>query len=214
MTRRPKPDQSKYLTVFAITTLVFFMGLLLGNYVSGIKLNNLEDLENDLRTDTMAVEMQFLLLAEDPCRSVNTTPLTDELQNIASRLDYMENKLGNDNSEVLRIKEYYSLLELRHWLLLKKTRAECGLNSDLILFFYSNKNDCPRCEEQGFILTYIRKKYPNVHVYSFDVNLDNVALDTIKEIYDVREAPTIVVNNVAYDSFLEKDDVERIVLSS
>lgn len=212
MVHRDKPQINRYLTVFSITTLVFLLGLILGNYVSSLKLDKVESMENDLRTDTMAVEMQYLLLAEDPCRAVNTTPLTNDLQDIASRLDYMENRLGDDNPEVLRLKEYYSLLELRHWLFIRKTNEECFQNQSLVLYFYSNDEDCPSCEEQGFVLTYIRKNYPWVNVYSFDVNIDNPALDTVKDLYGVQSAPTVVIDGKTYDHFIAKDEIESIIL--
>ncbi len=212
---RQKINGTKYLTVFAITTLIFLLGLILGNFVSGIKMNQLEDLENDLRTDTMAIEMQYLLLAEDPCKALNTTPLTNELHDIASRLDYMENRLGDKDPEVLRLKEYYSLLELRHWTFFKRTNKECGFGTGLILYFYSDKKNCPVCEEQGFILTYIRKKFPHVNVYSFDINLENVAMRTVKELHGVQneKAPVIIINGKPFIGFTSKDVIEQALVS-
>ena len=65
---------------------------------------------------------------------------------------------------------------------------------DTILYFYSNKEDCNDCEQQGYVLSYIKKKYPSVRVYSFDINIENQAIDIIKENYDINIAPSVVIN--------------------
>ena len=54
-----------------------------------------------MRIDTMAVEIEYLLVSEDPCKWINSTPLTDDLYQIGSKLDYMENQLGKNNRDAL-----------------------------------------------------------------------------------------------------------------
>jgi glutaredoxin len=208
---RRKIHRTKYLAVFATTTLIFLIGLLVGNQITNIKLEKINDLEQDLKVDTMAVELQYLLLAEDPCSYINSTLLTEELYNIGSRLDYMENQMGNKNPSVLHIKEYYSLLELRHWLYMRKVNNECGVEYPLLLYFYSNLGDCPSCQEQGYVLNYLHRKYPSLNIYSFDINIENTALDTIKKIYKVESTPAIVINDDAYFGFKDRDELEKLL---
>lgn len=196
-----KIHKTKYLAVFATTTLIFLIGLVIGNKISDTKLSKVDTLEQDLRTDTMAVELQYLLLAEDPCSSVNSTTLSEELYEIGAKLDFMEQRLGKKNQDVIRLKDYYSLLELRHWLFIKKQQKECNTDNTLVLYFYSNLGDCNRCEEQGFVLNYLRKKYPSVNVYSFDINIDNMAMDTVKTMFGVNKAPTVVINENVLEDF-------------
>lgn len=208
---RQKIDKPKYLTVLAITVLVFLIGILIGNYFAGIKITKLTDLGTKLKTDTVAMELKFDLLKEDPCGAVNSTKINDELYELATKLDYMENRLGEDDSNVIQLKEYYMLLELRNWMFMEKTNKECGLNRTLILYFYSNKKDCKTCEEQGFILTWLRKNYPNVYIYSFDINIDDAALSTIKNIFYIDSTPAIVINRKTYSKFMTKAELEDLI---
>jgi hypothetical protein len=97
MNRRRRLDKGKYLTVFAITTLIFIVGILIGNYFSSQKMKQIDYIGQDLKTDTVAMELQYELIAEDPCAHVNNTPLADELYEMASKLDYMENRMGEDD---------------------------------------------------------------------------------------------------------------------
>ncbi|MBN1503142.1 hypothetical protein JW930_06355 [Candidatus Woesearchaeota archaeon] len=202
-------DLIKLVAVFSLSTLIFMIGVLVGNYISSKKLDNINILEQDLRTETMAIETQFMLLSEEPCSAIDSTTLTEELYKISERLDYMESKLGEDDPDVLRLKEYYSILQLRHWLLIKRINRECRTEFNLINYFYSNKGDCPKCEQQGFILTYIRKRYDNVRVYAYDINIDNVALNTFKEIYNVTTAPTVIISDKVYERFVTKAEIEE-----
>lgn len=206
-----KINKTKYLAVFAITTLIFLIGLVIGSKISDTKLGKIDNLEHDIRTDTMAIELQYLLLAEDPCSSVNSTTLTEELYEIGSKLDFMEQRLGKKNKDVIRLKNYYSLLELRHWLFMKTQQKECNTDNTLVLYFYSNLEDCDKCEEQGFVLNYLRKKYPSVNVYSFDININNMALDTVKNMFNVKKAPTVIINENVLDSFSSLDYLERFI---
>ena len=204
-------SKSRYLAVFSITTLIFIIGIILGNFSATTKLKHIDYLGQELKTDTVAMEIQYEIIADDPCSHVNSTPLAEDLYEIASKLDYMENRLGEDNKDVQDLKEYYSLLEIRHWMFLKKTKKECKNNRTLVLYFYSNKKDCHNCEEQGFILTWIRKNYPHVYIYAFDYNIENAALDTIKEIYNINGTPSIVVDSKTNNRFVPKWEMENII---
>jgi hypothetical protein len=210
MTKR-KIDKGKYLAVLAVTTLVFIVGILLGNYFSSQKLAQIDHIGESLKTDTMAMELQYELIAEDPCPYVNSTPLAEELYEMASKLDYMENRLGEEDENVKDLKRYYSLLEIQHWLFMKKTNRECNASKSLILFFYTNEQDCSDCKEQGFILTWLRRNYADVYIYSFDNALQNAAIDTLKSMYNIEGTPATVVDGKTYNSFVTKDELQAMM---
>lgn len=213
MNHRQKINPVKYITVFSITTLIFIVGILIGNYFSSQKMQQIDYIGQKLKTDTTAMEIQYDLIADNPCQDLNATPLADQLYEMASKLDYMENRLGENNRDVLSLKEYYSLLELRHWLFIQKTNKECNKTSANILFFYTNEDDCSKCKEQGFILTWMRRNYKDVNIYSFDYTIENAALDTLKRLYDVEGAPAIIVNKKTYNKFVSKNELQNMLES-
>jgi thiol-disulfide isomerase/thioredoxin len=209
---RQQPNISKYLAALSITALIFILGILLGSYFNGLKLNKLDNMENQLRVGTMSTELQFLILAEDPCSSFNSSSLTEQLYELSEKLDYMENELGVDDERVVYLKEYYSLLELRHWLLLKKAKEECDNDFTYIIYFYSNLGDCPKCDQQGQVLTYLRKKYLNVNIYSFDINIDTPALNAIKSLYLKKtQTPALIIDGNAYYGLKDREELEKII---
>lgn len=206
MHRLKRPSWQKYLVVLVITIAIFIFGLLVGSWTSTRKLQSVRVLQDDLRAETLDFETQYDLLRDEPCTFGNTSTLINELYELSLRLDFMEQILGPRDKRVLALKSYYSLLELRHWLFLKRLQQRCGRNYTLILYFYSNKKgECPACDEQGFVLTWLRKNHPNVQVFSFDVNLPLNSLDTIKQRYGVEKLPFIVIDDKSYAGFQSKE---------
>lgn len=203
-----KVDKMKYFAALLLTILIFSAGILLGNHLSNNKLKTLTDIEDTIRLETLGAEVQYQILVGNPCQFVNSTPLSEDLYELSEKVDYLENIFGQDDDNVRRLKEQYSLLEVRHWLYTTKTNEECGTNNTPILYFYSNEGDCPDCEEQGFILTYLRRKYPALRVYSFDITIDNPAINTIKDIYEVERAPTLIVGYRVYPEFMTRSELE------
>ena len=126
----------------------------------------------------------------------------------------MEGQLGKNNPRVLSLKEYYSLLEIRHWLLLRLAKDRCGTGYDLVLYFYSNLGDCDTCEQQGSVLSTLHKKYPRLNIYSFDINIPNPALQTVKSIFGITQAPTLVVNSKVIDGFRNKNQLEELLFGN
>lgn len=208
--KRKKFSKTKFSLALTLTTLIFIVGIIFGNMIADKKLSIIDDMELDMRTDISAVELQYLIIAEDPCNSmIDYSPLTDELYRISMHLDHMENTLGKDNKDVLRLKNYYSTLQIKHWLLMKKIKNECNEDSNLILYFYDTAENCSKCEQQGFILTYIRNKYPDVYVYAFNINLDNAAIRTLKSIYSIELAPSLIIDDNKVEGLQTKEDIVK-----
>ena len=102
---RKQIAKTKYLAVFATTTLIFIIGLIMGQNIADTKLTNLENIEDELRAGTMAMELQYLLLSENPCISLNgsSAPLSEELYQLGSKLDFMEQTRGTEDPTVIRL---------------------------------------------------------------------------------------------------------------
>ena len=213
MDPRKKADWRKYLLIFLVTALLFGAGVVLGTMFASKKVSTLTALQDDLRTNTLDIETQFAIAEQDPCTFVNTSTLADQLYEIGTKLDYLESMLGKDDEYVLRLKKYYSILEVREWLFERKVREECTVKKDLILYFYSREESaCPTCEEQGFILSYLRKKYDTtLRIYSFAKDIDSEAIKLLVRQYRITAAPGIVINGAPLLGFQTTDEIEALL---
>src|SRR3989344_2588430 len=72
----------------------------------------------------------------------------------------------------------------------------------------NEEDECVDCEMQGYLLGYIKQKYDNVFIYSFDINIDNNALELLKKRYNVNTL-TLVINDEINYGFIEKEEIEN-----
>jgi hypothetical protein len=202
-------DWKKYVIVLFITSTIFISGLWLSNYFSNKKIDQLKSIESSISLDLMSSETQFSLMGELSCKDVSTTVLSSELNSLADKISYSENNIGTDNTDVISLKKYYALLEVKDYLLMKQITQRCGQKSIFILYFYKNDN-CADCTKQGYVLTDLRQNYPNLRVYSFDYNLDSSVIKAMTSIYKVPDnLPALVINGKVYSGLQTVEEIEK-----
>ncbi|MBI3634222.1 MAG: hypothetical protein HY228_01225 [Candidatus Yonathbacteria bacterium] len=210
---RTKIETKKYLIVLAITTLVFFGALLVSNHFSEKRLAEIKSIENNISLDILSSETQFALLKESSCKAIDhSTAFSEELNELAQKLSYMEENLGDKNADVLNLKKYYSLLQTKDYLLIGKVNEKCGIKPITIIYFYSNRGDCADCKKEGYALTKLREEYPELRIYSFDYNLDLSVVKTMKSIYLIKNTlPALVISDESYYGFKDPEEIEKII---
>ena len=110
-------DRNKYVAAFAIATLMFVVGLLVGACFMNQKITKIAEAEENMKIDLASVELQDMLLRQEPCAPISA--FEEKLSETESRISYLESQLGKKDKSVLELKKYYSLLELKHYLLMK-----------------------------------------------------------------------------------------------
>lgn len=206
--KRKQINSSRYIAAFAITIVIFLLGIMVSNVVNENKLSKVNDLENNIRVESLGNELVFDILSNDLCENINLTGYTKELSELGKKLTYMEGIYGYKNSHVANLKNYYSLLLIRHWLINEKAKETCeGIDTPSVLYFYSNFLDCGDCEDQGLVLTNVHKDYPFFNIYSFEYQESNPALDFLKEKYkiDPHRLPVVVIDGKVFYGFQSKD---------
>ncbi|MSU74639.1 hypothetical protein EXS57_02575 [Candidatus Kaiserbacteria bacterium] len=181
------------------------------NYLNGARIAELSTIEDQLSIDTLSLDTQFSLLEAAPCDSIaSSTTLISSLADLGNRLSYTENQLGTDNAQVIRLKQRYSLLEIRDYLITKQLAVACGTKPVTVLYFYSNAGDCDNCDKAGYALSYLRDTYPSLRVYSFDYNLDLGALKTLISVTKTQNSlPAFIINDKSYYGFTSLKDLEK-----
>ena len=214
MDSRKKISKKKVISVLILTIIIFSLGIFIGNNNTNNKLSKVVDLNEDLQLQTASIEVEYDILKDNLCLDNNPLFLTEELFELSRKVEFMENTLGYDNSKIKQLKEKYFILEAKHWLLAKKRINTCfnqtiSLNNTIILYFYSNKGDCPNCAQQGTVITYLHNIYNNMKVYSFDIKSNSPAIRTIKKIYkiDEKKVPTLIINDEVHQGYLNADDL-------
>ena len=172
-------DWRKYILALAITALIFATAVYINNFFNEKRINEMKSIQDTISTNISSSEVEVALLSSLPCEEAGSSMLSSELNPLAEKIAYSEENIGNNNADVILLKKAYSLLEIKDYLLMKDISNRCGKKFGFALYFYGNAESCPDCTKASYVLTYLRKKYPELRVYSFDYNLDLSAVQTL-----------------------------------
>lgn len=206
-------DWKKYIIVFLITLGIFGLAIYASNYFNTKKLDQISSLQDTISIDILSSETQFSLLSELSCKEVSvSSALSPELNSLAERISYTEENI-KDSAKVTELKKYYSLLEIKDYILMNKISERCGKKVISVLYFYTTEANCSECTRQGYVLSALREKYPDLRVYSFDYTLDLSALRALISIYKVEDTklPAIVVNGNLLTGYQSVEDIEKLL---
>jgi len=208
-------DWKKYFIVFLITIGLFLTAGYLSNYLGNKKIDQLKSIQDKIAIDILSSETQFSLLSELSCKNVSGSLLSGELEELGRKLDWGQDNLGS-TEEVSYLKKYYSLLQIKDYLLMKKISSSCGVKSAFILYFYTTAENCSLCEEESLVLTSLRNKYEELRVYSFDYSTDLSAVKALLKIYKIKdtELPALILDDDLLTGFHTLEDLESRVKKS
>ena len=203
-------QKKKYIIVLIITLGIFIAVFSLVSFLDSKKIKNISNLQNKITLDLIANETQFDLLKNAPCKAIGGSTLSRQLGEIGEKLSFAEQTQGIDKQEVIDLKKYYSLLQVKDYLLSQEVAEKCDIEIESIVYFYNQ--DCPDCIKQGYVLTELKKKYPWLRIYSFDRYLDFSIVETFASLYDLsEESPIIIIGGEKYSGFKSIEDVETYI---
>ncbi len=208
-------NKKKYILVFILTCVIFLFAFSISNYFNNRRVADIKNTEDKISIDILSSETQFEILQQSSCAAINGSILSDELETLADKLAYSEAQHGDNDPDVLTLKQYYSLLEIKDFLLMKQIYRECNASPIAILYFYSNKDgSCPDCIKQGYVLTQLHQDHPSLRVYAFDYDLDSDAIRTLISLYHISpQLPALVINDHVYDGFQDATAINNIIPS-
>lgn len=202
----------QYFFSFAITAVIFATAILASNYFANRRVDEIRGIQDKIAIDILSSETQFSLLEESSCVDVGGGTLSTELGTLEEKLSYTEGQRGYDDPEVQTLKKYYSLLEIKDYLLMNKISEKCHKTPLSIIYFYSIDEKCADCQKEGYVLTRLRETYPDLRVYSFDYNIDSSAVKTLISINKIQDKlPAIIVKGKIYYGFQSVEDLEKAV---
>lgn len=203
--------KKKYLSAAGISFLVFVSGVLIGWNINRQNITGFQTELYKIQFQIQNFELEVMLI-DTMGEQVSCDLLNSILENLGrdtaklgQRLSAFQNTRKLTDLELDRIKRQYTFSLVKYWLFMEKVEKVCGRNFVKVLYFYSSK-DCKDCENQGYVLDYIRDNYgERFVVFALDVRLDEPIIDTLMNTYNITEVPTIVVNGETHYGFIERN---------
>ncbi len=199
------------ILALGITLLITGTIIYTVHYINQQRISEINTMQTQLSTDTLSLETQFALLENAPCQEISSdTVFSRGLSSLGDKLSFAEERLGSKDEQVIELKKEYALLEIRDYLLMRKLSQTCHITPVTVLYFYSNNGDCTSCDQAGYALSYLRKTYPRIRVYSFDYHLNLGALKTLIEVEKIKPTlPAFVIQRKRSYGFTSLKNLER-----
>lgn len=203
-------DYKKYIVVFVVTAGLFFSGFYMNSYINGKKIQELQSIQDKLSVDMLSSETQFSLLSESSCDDIASSTLSGELSDLAKKLDYGERTIGATNPDIVALRRYFSLMEIKDYVLTKRFNERCNTKTPILLYFYSNEV-CETCSRQWDNIAALREEHPEIRVYVFEYDSDLSAIKALVSIFKIKQPlPAMVINGKTYSGFMPLTDLEPL----
>lgn len=205
-------DWVRYIVVFLITLTIFITAVWLSSFMNDRKLNDIKNIQDKVSIDLMSSETQFQLLQGFSCKDVSASTLSPELNNLAEKISYSEKNI-NKQDDVLDLKKYYTLLQIKDYLIMQQIKEKCAVPVIPIFYFYTTLENCSNCVKESAVLSKLHDEYPELRVYSFDYNLDLSALKTLINLFKVddRSLPALYIKDKLYTGFKDETEIKKII---
>ncbi len=217
-----KISTSKYVVAAIITSVIFLFGLTLGLVVEKSQVSFIERQVKWQQTEFSSLQTQYLYL-EQLARDKDCTGIGHTFERAVKNLDESRVRLESFEQHAKVSKEDFDLLrrdyaiaQIRFWLLSERKTELCGGDAVSVLYFYSTKEECPECENQAFVLTYLKKKFDGqILIFSLDgKDSEEPLVDLLKDTYGIDTYPSVVVGNITFRGFTSKEKLLGEVCSS
>lgn len=188
-------SKKRYLLSFIIGTAIFCLIFILTNFLGRTELNRMNSINEEMAQDIFKDKLAYSFFDERTCSEEYFGKISRDLGYSGSIINDIEKKFGKEDLGVLEQKKFYTLVLLEHLEFLKDYNKNCNSSFQYILFFYSNQKDkYEDSEEVGRMLDSLGKDYPNVSVYSFDINLNSDLIQKLVDKYNVTKAPLVIID--------------------
>lgn len=193
---------------FLITTFLLFSVIILGSVFESQRKDYLNEQLERLYRDFINIQV-YSLLSESYDNDMACLAFESKLLELDTYIWELGQKIDKYRSarEEFQKDEYYlnqkrifNENQLFYLLLMDQMIDKCNITKQTVLFFYRNSADCPKCDDQSFILTDIsmlddRDGSKEVAIFSFDMDLDLSMLNILARYYKIDEYPCLVIND-------------------
>jgi hypothetical protein len=219
MAVKRKIDKTRYLIAFGITLLIFIPGLLLGMVLDNERVSALQAQSKIQELDIKSLQLNYLYISNlknttNSCIPLKAT-LEKSIKDLSKSLDKIEEykkgaKIENNDFNILSRR--YLLDNLDYWVLSKKTKELCDLDTVNILYFFNSQ--CDICPNQGIVLTYFKKKLgDNLLIFPINTDLidDEPMVSVLVNTYKITEYPSLVIEEKVHLGILNTDEMQQVL---
>lgn len=208
-----------FVRTFLITVGIFVIGFFAGSMIERSLTGDLETKTTEVENSIQEIELESLLVtasgSERSCVFLNdiVRRTNNNLDELAGQVaTYDEDLIIFTNKDLVNLKEKYTNLLLKSWLLQGNIEKNCGTSAVSILYFYDR--ECSDCLVQGNILTSLKNDFKeSVMIFPLDHSLGMSTVGLLESSYNVTKYPSLVINERRFGGIIGSDDLRDYVCS-
>ncbi len=210
-------NQRRYVLAGILTAMVFVLGLLLGFVIEGKRVELIQDASDEARVAISSLQLQYAFI--DQLSQVgNCAEFMNAFDKNVENLETARIKLSNYQSQATVNRREFDLLyrnyitsQVQYLLLSMKAKKLC--DSDVVNVQYFFSKDCKTCDDQSFILTFLKQKFnQRLLIFGFDTSFDKEPLlNLMVRTYNVTSFPTVIIEDNKYAGFMSKDNITSTI---
>jgi thiol-disulfide isomerase/thioredoxin len=188
--------------------IVFVAGFIIGYFTERTGMVYTQSEIDRLRSqvDDMQLQEMFITGEKMDCRLMYSTmgSLSYNLYDMVARLK----STSPDTQQFYDMKRQADFLSLKAWMVAKNIREQC--TSDIVPVLYVYSGSCPECDRQDTALQSLKSKYPGLLVYAIDYYLDEPAIKLVKDAYEIKSTPSMIIDHRLYGP-LDEAGLEAVI---
>jgi hypothetical protein len=207
--------KGKYMLAAFITALIFLLGMLLGLVVEDKRVSYIQEESRGQKLDFMSLQLQYELISDlsqtGNCPAVAATfnDFMGELAKTEERLVTYQKEAKINKDEFNLLKKEYVQAQINYWILAKRTKEICDNDFSTVLYFYAPTENCNDCDNQAFVLTYLKQKLKDkILIFSFDSTFEQEPLvNLLVKTYNMTQYPSLVIDNSLVTGLQDSDAI-------
>jgi len=208
-----------YIVSLILSLILYAAGVLTGifteRYITSKTWREIQELQESMEKIKYDIEnlqlqdMLFLTLGrKESCKFLSSLmgEIESELSTFWSKLPPRLEEyefFGEVPESYIKLKKDYTFVALRAWIISLNLKEQCDPNILPVLYFYSK--NCKECLEQGYAMDRFRVLAKSIGktpmVFTLDLEMDEPVLSIIKKIYNLTEAPSIILDSKVFRGF-------------
>jgi len=214
-------EKSALWKALVVTIILFLVGVSLGVFIESMRSKSVKDQYEKLELDLLDSKLRqtfFQIIGDDFCSIAieDNLKFSDKIYEEGQKIDIYEkfDRLGNQLDVE---KRKYGLLKTEFWMNSIILKEKCNSSYDIVVYFYRDKPESDEEKQlqnvQSKILGDLKEKYgPDLMLIPLPVDLNLSIVDSFVQLHDVREMPTILINQeIKLEGLHSLEEIEKLI---
>jgi hypothetical protein len=214
-------DVKTYILAALLTILLFSLIYIVNSHLSNMREDTVTVKMNEIIEDFEEIESFYYLQEYIKSQNNSCDALINNLHEMESKIWKLDERIRNyrlvtqqieNDAFYIQEKSRLNRRQLIYMTQLNEVKKNCGDGQSIILYFYGDCYGNRRCDEQGFVLTYLNQKIDSeVAILSFDADRATPSIKSLMDFHNVTALPCVVIEGNTHCGLHDKVDMESLL---